>query len=976
MFSSSPPKGPSGQRSTAHDLQPATPSRIGTNVSQLNHSEQTMNTATQLTPSRTTQLAQAGSPNTPFGISSDSESSGSDFCEIQHVQPSSNRKRNLPTADQRVQPSKKAKTKQTPPETSASVNNTKSTSQASSGPSRAPPQPASSAAASNRSSSVSSKAKSAVKAKLLPQSDNSSDCFIEKVLPSPKRRQQTQPQLSKRRRIDRAGNASAPVSQENGQDSECEIVHIKPSSNRLSLTMLTSTDSDADDERPAGVGPRVPRKIATPRKRRALPLKPADNCPAMKESAATPSPVPSRVDQSIVIDLSQLITSDSDSSVVETSHSTAQVTQPRSAQGEPTAQSNQPEQIATNHGTATEVAPSPENSQSQHQSDPESDDITGKLMDYLDGQLEAMKKEKEASPSSSDDPLSTAPERLSKVKPQEDSRAIKKEIGSGAEGSDDVYDDDEQDDDESGDDQIDDDDDEDSPTLVKMEDAADSDSSGLFMSSPPVSYQLPPTEEDSPKPVKREPDTDEDESDTGDFNDDTLNTSVSSFNERLAASYKLQPVYSGDKLSETNEPGTPGSFQPHHRDSLIGLKSILKRSQTSPARASGDHTEYSSSPSFSPPSRSRRVSSSPTERIQGSKKQAKALRPSSRKSHASKLATVTSAIKKQLPSKAFTRVRSWLPPRPNVTKRAKTTSPKRPRGWRLQKKQLTPLVPIPPASLERDSEDSTSSQETPSKPPAKRPAAAVQQPTQAVTHHETSNVGASEDARKTSEKTQKKAAEKKQLKPITHSSLVKPPREIKPAIIRDGVSEHAIKPTVARFEKKMAEGKGFTYNKTDSSNTKYNWEVDWGTPLPQTERTSRALAAELEERGIKTDRQYANFWYNLTMKYSKLAGSPVPLFTAKKKALEDVVEEALQNEKRRKRKARKAEKKKQQQEKKKQPQGIEALFPSGADEVGEESNSDESVDMEALVAKMKADEEKQRMLTGVGTSCGYLLKKK
>lgn len=571
-----------------------------------------MSTATQLTPSRTTQLAQAGSPNTPFGISSDSESSGSDFCEIQHVQPSPNRKRNLPAADQRVQPSKKAKTKQAPPETSASVN-TKSTSQASSGPSRAPPQPASSAAASNRSSLVSSKAKPAVKAKLLHQPDNSSDCFIERVLPSPKRRQQTQPQLSKRRRIDRAGNASAPVSQENGQDSECEIVHIKPSSNRLSLTMLTSTDSDADDERPAGVGPRVPRKIATPRKRRALPLKPADNCPAMKEPAATPSPVPSRVDQSIVIDLSQLITSDSDSSVVETSQSTAQVTQPRSAQGEPTAQSNLPEQTAANHGTATEVAPSPENSQSQHQSDPESDDITGKLMDYLDGQLEAMKKEKEASPSSGDEPLSTAPEHLSKVEPQEDSRTIKKEIGSGAEGSDDDYDD------------------EDSPTLVKMEDAADSDSSGLFMSSPPVSYQLPPTEEDSPKPVKREPDTDEDESDTGDFNDETLNTSVSSFNERLAASYKLQPVYSGDRLSETNEPGTPGSFQPHHRDSLIGLKSILKRSQTSPARASGDNSEYSSSPSVSPPSRSRRVSSSPTERIQGSKKQAKALRPSSRK---------------------------------------------------------------------------------------------------------------------------------------------------------------------------------------------------------------------------------------------------------------------------------------------------------------------------------------------------------
>ncbi|KAJ4199370.1 hypothetical protein NW767_008179 [Fusarium falciforme] len=909
MFSS-PPKGPSGQRSTTRNPQPATPSHIGANASQPNPSEQTMSTATQLTPSRATQLAQANSPNTPFDISSDSESSESDFCEIRHIQPSPNRKRNLPAADQRVQPSKKAKTEQTPPVTSASVNK-KPTSQAS-GPSRAPAQPSSSAAAPSRSSSVSSKAKPAVKAKFLPQSDNSSDCFIQKVLPSPKRRQQTQPQPGKRRRIDRAGNASALVSEENrqnSQDSECEIAHIKPSPNRLSLTMLTSTDSDADDERPAGAKPRVPRKIATPTRRRALPLKPADNCPAMKEPAATSSPVCSRVDQSTVIDLSQLITSDSDSSAVEASHSTAQVAQPLPAQGEHTAQSSQPEQSMTNHTTTTELAPSPENSQSQHQSDPESDDITGKLMDYLDSQLEAMKKEKETSPSSDDnEPFSTALEHPPKIEPQEDSRPIKKEVVSGAEGSDDDLD-------------------EDNPTLVKMEDAVDSDSSEL--------------------------------SDTGDFNDETLNTSVSSFNERLAASYKLQPVYSGDKLSETSESGTPGSFQPHHRDSLIGLKSILKRPKTSSARASGDDTEYSSSPSVSPPSRSRgnEPRTGPTRH---------------RKSPASKLATVAGVIKKQVPSKLFVRARSWLPPRPNVIKRAKTPSPKQPRGWRLQKKQLTPLIPIPPASLERVSDDSTSSQETPSKPPAKRPSATVQQPTQAVTRHKTSDAEASGDERKTTPEKAQKAVEKKQLKPITHSSLVKPPREIKSAIIRDGVSEHAIKSTVARFEKKMAEGKGFAYNKTDSSNIKYNWEVDWGTPLPQTERSSRALAAELEERGIKTDRQYANFWYNLTMKYSNLAGSPVPLFTAKKKALEDVVEEALQNEKRRKRKARKAKKKKQQEEKKKQPQGVEALLLCGVDETDEESKSDESIDMEALVAKMKADEKKQRMLTGVGTSCGYL----
>ncbi|KAJ4323799.1 hypothetical protein N0V84_004145 [Fusarium piperis] len=631
MFSPSPPKGPSGHQSTTRDPQPVTPSRLGAHISQLNPSEQTLSTATQHTPSRANQLAQASSPNTPFGISSDSGSSESEFCEIQHVQPSPNRKRKLPAADERVQPSKKAKTQQTPPESSASANKNP-TPQATSGPSRAPDQASSSAAAPNRSSSVSSKTKPAVQSKFLPQSDNSSDCFIEKVLPLPKRRQQTQPQPSKRRRIDRAGNASVLVgdaniqSGQNGhEDSECEIVHTKPSPNRLSLTMLTSTDSDADDERPVNAGPQVPRKIAAPRKSRALPLKPADNCPTMKEPTATPSPVSSQVDQSIVVDLSQLVTSDSDSSAVETLHSTAQVTQPLPAQGEPTAQSNQPGQSATDHSTATELAPSPEDgSQSQHQSDPESDDITATLMDFLDSQLEEMKKDKKKTSPSSDDnePFSTIPEHphhelvRPKVEPQEDSCPIKKEIESGT---------------ESYDDDNDDNDDGDSPTLIKMEDTAGSDSSELLMSSPPISYQLPPTEEDSPKPVKREPDTEpEDESSTEDFNGEKLSASVSSFNERLAASYKLQPVYSGEKLSKANEPGTPGSFRPHHRDSLIGLKSILKKPKTSPARASGNDTKYSSSPNVSPPLRSRRVSSSPTERVQGSKKQAKAFRPSTR----------------------------------------------------------------------------------------------------------------------------------------------------------------------------------------------------------------------------------------------------------------------------------------------------------------------------------------------------------
>ncbi|KAM0425428.1 hypothetical protein ACHAPT_009217 [Fusarium lateritium] len=1062
MFSS-PLKRPSSQRSTTHHSQPATPSRASAHAPQSkpaeaslpaglprdgdSHAGQTasfpsapstpiskasslasgtrragraddhalktrpqaqslpaLSTASQCTPSRATQLAQASSPHTPFGISSTSETSESDFCEIQHVQPSPNPKRKLSEADRQVRPSKKVKTEQTPRQgTSASVNKKTTSRKSSRVPSQLEP-PSSSSGAPGCSNLVPEQAALAFKPKFLPQADNNSDCFIEKVLSSPKRRQQTQQQPAKvkRRRINGSSDASAFV-REGQEDSECEITNIKPSPNRLSLTMLTSTDSDADDERPDDAGARITRKIATPRKRRALPLKPVDNHPAMGKPAATPSSAPSQVAQSPVIDLSQLVTSDSDSSAVDGSYATTQATQPLPAQGEPVVRSDQPEQRGpTNLDTTRELAPSPEEKfQSQNQPDSGSEDITGKLMDFLDSQLEAMKA-RASSNSSDNEPSPTAPEHhpaheelvQTKVEAQEDPHHIKKEIDSGTGSSGD-------DGDGSQDPSS-----HEAPgrgagdalpahehahsdqgsrvgpgpslTLVKTERDSDSDSdssshvsyqtdtdfSELLKSSPPASYQLPPTEEDCPKPIKTEPDTEaEDESDTEHLGDEPLHTSVSNFNERLAAatpSYKLQPVYSGDKLSETNEPGTPGSFQPHHRDSLIGLKSILKRPKTSPAHASGDETECSPSLGVSPLSRSKRASSSPSERVQGSKKPAKAPRPSQ--------------LKKQIPSAPFLRLRSWLPPWPDLPKRAKAPLPKRPRGWRLQKKQLTPLVPLPPASLERDSDDSTSSQETPSKPPTKRPSDTVQQPTEAVTSHKTSEVGASEDV-------QKKTSEKQKPRPIINSNWVKPPREIKPAVVRDGVSEHAIKPTVARFEKKMAAGKGFSHTKADSPNRKYNWDVDWSMPPAQTERTTRALAAELEERGIKTDRQYANFWYNITMKYSQLAGSHVPLFTAKKKALDDIVEEALQNEERRKKKERQKAKKqkkqqekqqeKQQQEEKKQPEGVEAILLWRADETDEESKSDDSsTDMEALVAKMRADTEKQRKLSGVGTSCG------
>ena len=70
--------------------------------------------------------------------------------------------------------------------------------------------------------------------------------------------------------------------------------------------------------------------------------------------------------------------------------------------------------------------------------------------------------------------------------------------------------------------------------------------------------------------------------------------------------------------------------RPHHRDSLVGLKGILKGPGT---RGGEDDNEtvYSPFPDVSPLSGEEHAVSSPTERIQFSKEQAKVIRPTERR---------------------------------------------------------------------------------------------------------------------------------------------------------------------------------------------------------------------------------------------------------------------------------------------------------------------------------------------------------
>ncbi|GKU04303.1 hypothetical protein FLAG1_06905 [Fusarium langsethiae] len=550
-------------------------------------------------------------------------------------------------------------------------------------------------------------------------------------------------------------------------------------------------------------------------------------------------------------------------------------------------------------------------------------------------------------------------------------------------------------------------------------------------------------------------------------------------NNMPSSTYKLQPVYSGENLQETHTPGTPTQFRPDHRESLIGLKSILKRSSEKPVRDINQETEITAFPDISPLSGDEHVISSPTERIQDSKHQAKIIRPS----------LVSFARKLVL---ADLRPKDWKPPQFKNTHRPLTPLPK-PSPWLRQKKELKTLASI---TNDTAAEDAVSDQETPSKPPTERINRTTQKLVKVETQSSDENDSGDErpdqieevlksgvgqetpselptqpamrqtrkqvkvekkyvtDVRVSKAKHHKLAKQLKQStkRQVTHSKPqsrksrgstrvdehhvtdakesegghqkkfevkqpvlvpsrnwykpLSPGKEMMPQVIRDSVSEHAIKPTVAAFEKKSAAGQGFTFKNNDS-NERYNWDVDWNTTHSLSERKSRAVASELEHRGIRTEKQYSNFWYNLTMKLSSVAGSPVPLFTAKKKALETFVEEAMCNDHDRQQKSRKeaakkklleSEKKKKKHKKtknrsravekvlaasdtdeekrkkttKKLPQGVDAfLIPGDTDEEDKSSSEDSDYDGEDLMAKVRADIDRQRRISGGGTSCGY-----
>ncbi|KAF5673893.1 t-complex 1 subunit beta [Fusarium heterosporum] len=933
----------------------------------------------QRTPTRATELPQGSSPHTPLNISS-GESSDSD-CQIQRVESSPNRKRKLVAASPRARHAKKTKVEQPSaiqrgfasikasalaPDTAPSKAKRSAARRcrtASVPPSALLPDLTSSFAVSGRSSSVPPKSATAEANKMTeskpgpqkgttlqrnsipqknstpqqdttPQNDNEneSDCCIEIVSPSPKRRQQLEQQKAnvKRRRV--GDSVDTPVFLDADHtdelvESDLEIVKVQLSPKRRAAAIRASPGSKTEDR---DSQTQRSRKIATlPKLQSPVKLQaPIKQKPMSPASTIVHSPIPSQVAQNPHIDLTQEPSSDSsDTSDEEFITPHTQPTLPTPVQNASNTQNeprNKPETVPEDrHG-----------------------DNLGPLMNYCDHYL-AKKKNKKQDLSSSDE----GTESPAKT---ENSSTLRKLFS--------IIKDEAADDDSE-------------EEYQGLSDRSDDDYD--FKSSPPVSYQLP--EDEAPGSMKAYPPlsvsklqrrlSSSPSKSTGSpgydnsfstapelpyddspvrrvklkFCHDDKFKSVKQESSQSSA-YKLQSVYSGKKLPPTHTPGTPSPYRPHHRDALIGLKSILRRSGGHRDHDTDNETEYSPFPDISPLSGDEYTNESGI----GNKPRT----PPPSTGNASKPKTLTDL-----------RSKSWVSPRPKVINRPATPVPKGPQ-WLQHKKEIAPLTAVVD---DITTNDAASSQGTPSK----RPVRAIQRPSKAKNHYFT-DVEESEDELQ-------KRYEEQQLKPIKNSNWFKPSaKEIKPQVIRDSVSEHAIKSTVTLFKKKMDADESFC-PVNSNTNQKYCWDVDWSIPASLSERESHAVATELDHRGIKTDKQYSNFWYNLTMKCSKLLGSPVPLFTAKTKALDTFVEEATRNHEFRTRgqdlKVRKALRKKLQKHKKKNklPEGVEAfLIPGDTDQ---ESDSEDSDTEDDLIGKMHAEIEKQKKISGRGTSCGRRRKK-
>lgn len=449
--------------------------------------------------------------------------------------------------------------------------------------------------------------------------------------------------------------------------------------------------------------------------------------------------------------------------------------------------------------------------------------------------------------------------------------------------------------------------------------------------------------------------------------------------------YKLGYASAGDDPSSSRGNGTSGGCKPLHRSYSTGLRSILKEPKRRPAHLEED-AEGGKAVSFSPLrytlGPNGKIFLSPIEQIQSIKTEARTPRMSS-------LPSPNRRLKEMEDKATVVKVKSPTPVKSSTSKlaiRQSQDSPSKPSTKsllhidRVQKGKVQSPDIVESHDTKCKSRYICSvrlrcSANTPTDSVARKLYDDPVAPTSGGSHNGDGSerksvdqilgtkrhlIKSDSDTRdskkpKLSDQDQPRAHKQESLKPIVASNAWSPKsRDFKPVLIRDGVSEHAIKPTIALLEQKIARGERVFANcPAHASSSGFQWATVWDSPRGGSRHTSRAMAAELRHRGIKSDVQYGNFWYNLMMAYSRLAGSSVPLFTMQKKAFEDFETECLG--------IRRDLRREPIKEKVKQPEGLDALLLWGAGETDEESESTGSSDAGDLVTKIHENIKKQRL---------------
>lgn len=625
------------------------------------HKRKAPSNAYEITPSkqgRSFPLLQGSSPLLAISVSSGAEES--EF-ETPKVMPSSSKKRKITTTqNQQGQSNGRAKGEsaisQKPAIVASKFEPTQIKPTISPRPSTASP--------------LNPSAYPAFKRRFLLGSQNSvaspqqydSDCVIEKVTPSPQRRQQAQSQQQNTKRRRSESNAKKIISAikrefiSQFEDSECEITGTCVSPKKKALTSNIETDNYADDEAsdegPMSSKPKqhvdypAHEMVATGNSQRFTPTR----------SIAPPATLPRPLNESPVIDLSQLSTSDSlDSS----------------------------DDDMIDCKTSADLAQSPLRSGTQRLGNPpalpniEQSSSPGRHMNHaalplnLTGPLEAYLAEEAGEPvnnrllsdHSDDEFFSTVPEHLDdeftavakfksdEYQMHEDEQVLVKNEHRSFDSSPPP---------KSS---------EDEEKVMKQEplDSADLSSPISFRSSddepdelssspPGKYYSIPPKDNFG---HKSESDTDSSASGETSCSVQTQPDSPVLESQRQLArpqqitpqEYTLQPVYSGDLLIMNHAHDTPASFEPRHRHSLVGLKSILKESKKSwPIGDTDNESGFESLRDDSPQSGDSFITSSPTESTRLCKKRAKPASSSMRKLRAWKR-----SIQSSLPRKHWKR---------------------------------------------------------------------------------------------------------------------------------------------------------------------------------------------------------------------------------------------------------------------------------------------------------------------------------